>query len=319
MSEQNNEILFTEIYRPKTVSECVLPLKLKNKFESFAKSGNIPNMLLVGGSGLGKTTVARALCNEVGVDSLFINASLEGNIDVLRNKIMRFASSVSLFSEKRKIVILDEADYLNKQSTQPALRAFMEEYSNNCGFILTCNFQNRLITPLHSRSAVFHFDFPKPDTDEGRNLGIQFFKRAGTILDDQGIEWDKKVLSVLVKKYYPDFRAALNELQSYSQLGKIDSGILSLAKNKSAELVPHLKSKDFKSMRQWASDNGDIDTTELFRNLYDNLYEFLVPATIPQAVLILNEGQKADAIVADKELNLVATLTDLMASVEFTK
>lgn len=311
------QFLWVEKHRPKKISECVLPESLRRTLQGFVDSGDIPNTLMVGSQGTGKTTAAEAVCRQLGVDVLKVNASLEGNIDTLRNKILRFASSVSLMSDKRKMVILDEADYLNKQSTQPALRAFMEEYSSNCGFILTCNFKNKIIEPLWSRAPVLEFAYPKEDSNEAKALMAQYLKRCEGILDSEGVEYDRKVLALLIKKFYPDWRMVLNVLQKYSMSGQVDSGILTSRAQSTSDLVPMLKEKDFKSMRQWVADNDETDAVFIFRTLYDHLYDFLIPATIPQAILILNEGQKSDAIVADKELNLVATLTELMANVDF--
>lgn len=311
------QFLWVEKYRPQTIAECVLPLALRKPLQGFVDTGNIPNTTMVGSQGTGKTTTAEALCKELDLDYLKINASLEGNIDTLRTKIMRFASSVSLMSDSRKVVILDEADYLNKQSTQPALRAFMEEFSSNCGFILTCNFKNRLIEPLWSRAPILDFEYPKAESKEAKGLMLEYLKRCRTILETENVEYEDKAIAALIKKYYPDWRMVLNVLQKYAATGKIDSGVLVEHAYSLKGLVPALKDKDFKTMRQWVADNHDTEAAFIFRALYDHVYDFLVPTTIPQAVLILNEGQKADAIVADKELNMVATLTELMASVEF--
>lgn len=311
------QFLWVEKYRPQTIAECILPESLRKPLQGFVDQKNIPNTLMVGSQGTGKTTTAEALCKELVLDYIKINGSLEGNIDTLRTTIMRFASSVSLMSGQRKIVILDEADYLNKQSTQPALRAFMEDYSANCGFILTCNFKEKLIEPLWSRSPPMIFEYPKSDTPEAKSLMMRYMERCQMILDKEGVEYEQKAVAVLIKKYYPDWRIVLNVLQKYASSGKIDSGVLAEKTYSMLGLVPALKDKDFKGMRQWVADNHDTEASFIFRNLYDHLYDFLIPATIPQAVLVLNDGQKADAIVADRELNMVATLTELMASVEF--
>lgn len=309
--------IWVEKYRPQTIADCVLPDSLRKPLQGFVDNKNIPNTLMVGTQGTGKTTAAEALCKELDLDYIKINASLEGNIDVLRTKIMRFASSVSLMSNTRKMVILDEADYLNRQSTQPALRAFMEDYSANCGFILTCNFKEKLIEPLWSRSPPLVFEYPKIDSKEAKVLMFQYLERCREILRKEDIEFEDKAVATLIKKYYPDWRIILNVLQKYAMTGSIDTGVLSEQNYSLVGLVPSLKEKNFKSVRQWVADNHDTEASFIFRALYDHLYDFLVPATIPQAVLVLNEGQKADAIVADKELNMVATLTELMASVEF--
>mgnify|MGYP002025281532 FL=1 len=271
-------------------------------------------MLLTGTAGLGKTTVAKALCNELDLDYLLINGSEESGIDTLRNKIKQFASSVSL-QGGYKVVILDEADYLNPQSTQPALRGFIEEFSGNCRFILTCNFKNRIIEPLHSRCSVVEFNIPKKESER---LCSVMMARLMLILDDEGIKYETKVLAELIMKYMPDWRRVINELQRYSTSGVIDSGILvSLSDISVNELMSSLKIKDFKKMRQWVADNIDSDPASLFRKLYDNMNEYVVPESIPQMVLILADYQYKNSFVSDHELNLVACCTELMAGVKF--
>jgi DNA polymerase III delta prime subunit len=311
------QFLWTEKYRPLTIDECVLPDAVKAPLKGFIAKGDIPNTIMAGKPGCGKTTAAEALCRELGVDVLKINASLNGNIDTLRNEILRFASSVSLSSDKRKMVLLDEADALNRQSTQPALRAFMEEYAINCGFILTCNYKNKLIEPLWSRSPILEFDYPKIDSKEAKQLMALYLKRCIFVLDTEGIGYEMKAVVELIKRYYPDWRMVMNVLQRYALAGYIDTGVLSTKAYSIEELVPALKDKNFGKVRQWAADNEDVEAAFVFRAIYDQMYNFLLPASIPQAVLILNEGQKADSIVADKELNVVATLTELMAGCEF--
>jgi replication factor C small subunit len=311
-----SEFLWAEKYRPKRISECILPNKLKETFQEFVDKGNVPNLLLTGGPGVGKTTVARAMLNEVNADFIVINGSMNGNIDTLRNEIMQFASTVS-FTGGRKYVILDEADYLNPNSTQPALRNFMEEFSNNCGFILTCNFKNRIIEPLHSRCSVVEFTIPKNDK---ANIGLNFFNRVKDILSQENITFDKKVVAEFVTKYFPDWRRVINELQRYSATGNIDSGILADTGDGSIkELVSFLRAKSFAEMRKWVAQNNDVDSTTLFRKLYDGASTYLEPRSIPQLVLLLADYQNKAAFVADHEINMVACFTEIMTDCEFKK
>jgi replication-associated recombination protein RarA len=310
----SSEFLWVEKYRPKAISETILPPRLKDTFQSMVDTGELPNMLFTGTAGLGKTTVAKALCNELGLDYILINGSEEGNIDTLRTKIKQFASTVSL-QGGYKVVILDEADYLNPQSTQPALRGFIEEFSNNCRFILTCNFKNRIIEPLHSRCGVYEFNTSKKEMAE---LAAQFFKRFIYILNQEGVSFEKNAAADLVMKYAPDWRRVLNEGQrggiSGSGINANDSsnGIHSIT-----DLVTHLKNKDFKKMRHWVANNIDVDASSIFRGLYDNMNESVEPKSIPQLVLILADYQYKNAFVADHELNIVACLTEVMANVDF--
>lgn len=309
-----NEFLWVEKYRPKTIEECILPASLKKTFQQIVDTGDMHNMLLTGSAGLGKTTVARALCNELNLDYLIVNASEEGNIDTLRSKIKQFASSVSL-SGGVKVVILDEADYLNAQSTQPALRGFIEEFSSNCRFILTCNFKNRIIEPLHSRCSVIEFNTTKKQLSE---LCALFMKRMQTILETESVEYNNKILAELIMRYAPDWRRVINECQRYSSSGQITSDILiGLSDQNIAALVNNLKGKDFKNMRAWVTNNADIDSSVIFRRIYDTLYDFASPHSIPAIILILADYQYKAAFVADKELNTVACLTEIMASSEW--
>ena len=309
-----DEFLWVEKYRPKKIEECVLSNDLKKTFSNIAAGGELQNMMLTGTAGTGKTTVARALCNELDLDYIVINGSEESGIDTLRNKIKQFASSVSL-SGGYKVVILDEADYLNPQSTQPALRGFIEEFSSNCRFILTCNFKNRIIEPLHSRCSVIEFAMPKKERDA---LAGMFMQRVQQILAVESINSDPAVLAELIIKYFPDFRRTLNELQRYSNFGKIDSGILVNATDISLDtLMSSLKIKNFKQMRQWVADNIDTEPAAMFRKIYDNMNEFVEPQSIPQLVLILADYQYKNSFVADHELNMVACLTEVMAGVKF--
>jgi DNA polymerase III delta prime subunit len=308
---ESNEFLFVEKYRPKTIDECVLPDSVKKTFKQFVSKGELPNLLLCGTAGTGKTTVARALCNELNCDYIIINGSEESGIDVLRTKIKRFASTAS-FESKTKVVILDEADYLNPNSTQPALRAFIEEFSKNCRFIFTCNFKNRIIDPLHSRTTVVDFRLAKEDRPK---MAMQFHKRMVEILKTENIEYSEKVLAELLTKHFPDYRRVLNELQRYSVGGVIDEGILSnLAELNVKGLVDSLKDKDFKKMRQWVANNVDTDPQGIYRKVYDALIDKVVQ--VPHLVLLIADYQYKAAFVADQEINLTACLVDIMASVE---
>lgn len=310
------EFLWTEKFRPKTIEDTILPVELKQTFQNFVAQGNIPNLLLTGSAGLGKTTVARAMLEELGCDYIIINGSMNGNIDTLRNEIKNFASSVSL-TGGRKYVILDEADYLNANSTQPALRNFMEEFSKNCGFILTCNFKNKIIEPLHSRCSVVDFKITKKETG---SLASQFMKRMLFILDSENIEYDKAVVAEVIKKHYPDWRRVINEIQRYSSTGKIDSGILvNLKEETLTSLVGFLKAKDFTSMRKWVGENIDNDPTALYRMLYDTSNKYIEKKAIPQLVIILAKYQYQQAFVADPEINLVACLTEVMVDCSFVQ
>ena len=309
-----SEFLWVEKYRPATIDQCVLPKGLTKTFSEIAKTNELPNMMFSGSAGVGKTTVAKALCNMLDLDYIIINGSEEGNIDTLRGKIKSFASTVSL-SGGTKVVILDEADYLNPQSTQPALRGFIEEFSNNCRFILTCNFKNRIIEPLHSRCSVYDFAIPN---QEKPAIAGGIFKRVTSILDSEGITYDQKVVAELVQKYFPDFRRILNECQRYSVSGSIDSGILvNLSEETTKSLMGFLKNKDFKGMRKWVADNMDSEPQAIYRKIYDNMTEYLQPNSIPQVVLILADYQYKNAFVADHELNTVACMTEIMAGAEW--
>ena len=312
----SNEFLWVEKYRPRKIADCILPPKLKNTFQKIVDGGEVPNMLLTGSAGLGKTTVARAICNELDLDYIVINSSEDGNIDTLRGKIKQFASTVSLQGGV-KVVILDEADYLNPQSTQPALRAFIEEFSNNCRFILTCNFKNRIIEPLHSRCGVYEFNTSKKDMVE---LCGQFMDRTTKVLQEENIPFgDGRSLADLIMKFAPDWRRGLNELQRYGIANQcIDSGILNnMADENFNSLFDNLKNKDFKKMRKWVVDNIDTDASAIFRGMYDRMSDKIAPHSIPQLVLILADYQYKNAFVADHELNVVACMTEVMANVEF--
>jgi len=306
------EFLYVEKYRPRTIDECILPKPLKKTFNEIIKGGELPNMMFTGTAGIGKTTVARALCNELDLDHIIVNGSEDGNIDTLRGKIKQFASTVSLHGGI-KVVILDEADYLNPQSTQPALRGFIEEFSNNCRFILTCNFKNRIIEPLHSRCSIYEFN-----TGNKAEMADQFMGRLQTILSAEQIKYEDAVLAELIMKYIPDWRRVLNECQRYGMSGTIDSGILvTLSETSIKELMNDLKDKNFKSMRKWVTNNIDVEATKLFRMIYDSMLEHVKPSYIPQLILILAEYSYKDSFMADHEINVVACLTEIMSQVQF--
>ena len=306
--------LFVEKYRPKTIDECILPFSLKKTFNDIVSGGECPNLLLSGKAGTGKTSVARALCNQLGADWIIINCSEDGNIDTLRTKIRQFASTISL-SDTKKVVILDEFDYSNAQSIQPALRGAIEEFAKNCRFILTCNYKNRIIEPIHSRCTCIDFSIP---IKEKPQLAKDFLARCEFILKEEKIGYDKKVLTQLIIKHFPDFRRTLNELQRYSSAGTIDIGILSeVGDIKIKELMEHMKNKDFSAARVWVVSNIDNDPQHIFRKLYDGLYENLKSGSIPTAILALAEYQYKSAFVADQEINLVACVVELMMGCEF--
>ena len=303
------DFLWVEKYRPRSIDECVLPEDLKNTFSEFVKDKHIPNLILCGTAGVGKTTVARALCNELGADFILINGSEERNIDTLRVKIKQFASTVSLQGGP-KIVILDEADYLNPQSTQPALRGFIEEFSKNCRFIFTCNYKNRIISPLHSRCSVIDFTI---EANQKPQIANQIFQRILQILTDENIDYNEKVVVEVINKFFPDFRRMLNEIQKYSASGKIDSGILANLDDESLnELLGFIKGKEFSNMRKWVGMNIHNDPQAIYRKIYDSLFTRMENNSIPQAIIILSDYTYKSAFVADQEVNMVACLTELM-------
>jgi DNA polymerase III delta prime subunit len=306
--------LWVEKYRPKDVSSCILPKNLKDTFTEFVESETIPNLILSGGPGVGKTTIAKAMIEQIDATYMMINGSEESGIDVLRTKIKNFASTVSL-EGGRKYLILDEADYLNPQSTQPALRGFMEEFHKNCGFILTCNYKNRLIEPLHSRCSVVEFTIPK---SEKQKLSSEFMKRLINILETEKVEFDKRVIAEVINKHFPDWRRTLNELQRYAISGSIDAGMLvNLSNVNIKELMTFMKNKEFTNVRKWVVDNLDSDPVHLLRSVYDNLYEYVDGSTIPHCVVVLGEYQYKSAFVADQEINVMACLTEIMARAKF--
>ena len=306
------EFLFVEKYRPQTIEDCILPEGLKETFQKIVDKGELPNMMFTGSAGVGKTTVARALCNELDLDYMLINGSEDGNIDTLRGKIKQFASTISL-QGGQKVVILDEADYLNPQSTQPALRGFIEEFSSNCRFILTCNFKNRIIDPLHSRCSIYEFNLGNK-----AEMAQKFMARLQFILDSEHIIYDNAVIAELIMKYIPDWRRVINECQRYGMSGHIDTGILvTLSESSIAGLMQDLKTKNFKKMRKWVTDNIDVESAKLFRLIYDNMSDYVEPSSIPQLVLILADYSYKDSFVADHELNVVACMTEIMSSIKF--
>jgi len=309
------EFLWVEKYRPNNIGDCVLPKELKTTLSEFVKNKNIPNLILSGGPGVGKTTAAKAMINEIGATYMLINASEDGNIDTLRTTIKNFASTVSLEGTGRKYIILDEADYLNPQSTQPALRGFMEEFSNNCGFILTCNYISRLIPALQSRCSIVQFITLKTEKPK---LAMEFLVRVKDILNKENVKFDKKVVMEVLFKYFPDWRRVLNELQRYSASGQIDAGMLTnLQEVNINELMQALKKKEFTVVREWIVHNLNDDPSRIIRNIYDNLYDNVDAATIPHAVVILAEYSYKSAFVADHEINMLACLTEIMSQVKF--
>lgn len=309
-----DDFLWIEKYRPHTIKDTILTEDLKQTFQSFVDSGNVPNMLLTGSSGIGKTTVAKAMLDEIGCDYIVINGSMDGNIATLRNDIKDFATTVS-FNGKKKYVILDEADYLNPNSTQPALRNFMEEYSVNCGFILTCNYKNRIITPLHSRCTVIDF---KIDKQQQPKLALKFMKRVENILLNEKISYDKSVLATLIQKYFPDWRRLLNEIQRYSVNGSIDTGILSNIKQTNIkELIEIIKTKNYSEIRNWVYNNVDNDINAMYREFYDYGSEFFTKNSVPCLVLLIAKYQYQQAFAFDPEINFMAFLIEVMVECEF--
>ena len=308
-----SEYLYVEKYRPHKIEDCILPDRLKKVFQEYVTKGDIPNLMLTGTAGCGKTTVAKAMCEEIGCNFLFINSSDERGIDMLRTKIKGYASTVSL-TGGRKVIILDEADYLTPEA-QAGLRGAIEEFSENCSFIFTCNFKARLIDALHSRCSVIDFALKG---DEKAKMASQMFKRLANILTEESITYDKDVLGKIVQRYFPDYRRTLNELQRYSTSGNIDAGVLSQVESvrKLDDLIKALKEKDFSTMRKWVVNNSDIDQSRIFRSIYDNLCTYLKPESVPQAVVNLAKYQYQAAFVADQELNLVACLTEIMCDCE---
>lgn len=312
---QKDQFLWVEKYRPQTIDECILPESLKTTFQQYVDQGEIPTFLFSGTAGVGKTTVAKALCNAIGADWILINGSDEGRmIETLRNKIKSFASTVSL-TDGKKVVIIDEADYMNGDSVQPALRSFIEEFSANCRFIFTCNFKHRIIEPLRSRCANVEF---KIDGKEKQQIAAQFFKRVTQILKAEGVEFDPKVVAELITQHFPDYRRVLNELQRYSVSGKIDTGIfVNLSQESYKELIKFLKERNFTEVRKWVAKNSDADTAALFKEMYDNAADFLEPTSIPNLILVLADYQYKAAFVADHELNIMAAMTEVMVQCKF--
>ena len=309
------EFLYVEKYRPQNIGDTILPKGVKKSFEEFVQNKEIPNLLLCGTAGTGKTTIAKAMCNELGADFIVINGSDEGRlIDTLRTKIKNFASTVSL-SGGPKVVILDEADYISAESVQPALRNFIEEFSSNCRFIFTCNYKNRIIAPLHSRCTVIDFSIPK---SEKSKLAGEFLQRLIQICNEEGIKYEEKVLVELILKFFPDFRRCINEVQRYGASGVIDSGLLAtLSEEKLTPLIDMLASKDWSGMRKWVGQNSDNDLNTLYRKVFNALEQRLEPSSIPAAVLFIADYQYKSAFAMDSEINFVACLTEIMSECKF--
>jgi DNA polymerase III delta prime subunit len=309
------DLLWVEKWRPRNLKDCILPVDLRSQLQDAISKGDIQNMIFHGGAGCGKTTVARAICEDLGFDHLFINASEDSGIDTLRSKIRNYASTVSL-NDKLKVVILDEADYMNPTSFQPALRGAIEEFAKNCRFIFTCNHLNKILKPIHSRCAIYDFSIPKK---EKANMAKEFFQRLRKILDKEGVQYDRKVVAEVLKKHFPDFRRTINECQRYSASGTIDSGILSagLGETNLDVLVSSMKAKNFANVRKWVGENSDKDVTVVFRKLYDHLYDILAPSSIPSAILCIANYQYKSAFCADQEINLMACCIEIMAECEF--
>lgn len=311
-----DDIIWAEKYRPKTIAETILPEKIKSTFQQFVNKKNVPNLLLTGRAGIGKTTVAKAMLNEIGANFIVINGSMNGNIDTLRNEILNFASTVSFIPGVRKYVILDEADYLNAQSTQPALRNFMEEFSKNCGFILTCNYKNRIIEPLHSRCSVVDFTI---ESENKPKLALEFFKRTCEILTKEKIKFDERAVSEVITEHFPDWRRVLNELQLYSATGVIDTGILANISDESMTILfDAMKKKDFTVVRKWVADHADMDSAVLYKKLYDKLTPILKSnSASAAAIIIMAEYQYKEAFVANSEINRVACLATIMVEADW--
>ena len=310
----SESFLWVEKYRPKTIEDCILPDRLKKPFQEYVDKKEIPNLMLTGSAGVGKTTVAKAMCDEIGLNHLYINASENRGIDTLRTTIRKYASTLSL-SGGKKVIILDEADYMTPEA-QAAMRGAIEEFANNCTFILTCNFKSKLIDAIHSRCSVIDFSLK---SEEKSKMAMQLMKRIVNILTEEGVTYDKAVLAKIIEKYFPDYRRTLNELQRFSSSGSLDAGIVAQLSDvrKIGDLVKYLKDKNFGEMRKWCVVNSDIEPARIYRKIYDSLYEYFKPVSIPQAVVIIGKYQYQAAFVADHEINLVACLTELMVDCEY--